>query len=692
MTRPFVFTGEQSAAVTHTLDRHCHQKLIAGPGSGKTTTLLGRVLHLIDQGAQPEKILVLAFNRSIKNEFQRKLELMLGHRSRYGLPEVRTINSWGNKLCFEFMMTDPSPILQMNGPPNSEEDLSKLLKGVFAGGVYRNRGLRINENGEETVLKASELFKQLPDLEFSVVKIKTPKVNDPDFAGGEYRSEAEKSRVQSSLFPAPDSMRLVEVGCDILLGYRNLLGTIDDYYDRCPEDIDSETWQIFFATLKEIDRYLNKQGVVFYQDQLYKAAKSLSNSQRLREYLADKYHYMVVDEYQDVSEVSHFLIISACAHNCQLNAVGDPRQAIFEFAGSDPDLLINGINESLGNVTTRYLKQSFRFGKKIANIANRIGSPLMMAGENVNDDNWDYMFDDYNPQAGAQLSEVIGAGQPGTVQRIVAPEDLGALLRARVDQGVSPVVVVRTHEQKVKAEQVLIKTGVPYQLNLGISDYALQFVSETVEFVIHCWATKSINFSLQPSFWRHYEGDRLNLAAKPTWAEPVNFQVMSMANALLAKRKLKAVMPSEFVFQVYDEYLDELLEQAAKGISNYVKEKLTRYEAGEKAVKEIVKPFVEKITAKELFGTTTAKVTVEVAHAIKGLEYETVVIFECVEGYFPFVRSSIQLDSDDVPLILNDKRYVDSERRLAFVAATRAKQELVLYIPEGCTESRYTTR
>ncbi len=86
-------TAEQQAVVNHQAG---HARVAAVAGAGKTTTMAARVLHLLASGVPPKRILVLMFNRSAKDDFQRRLAAMAP--AGQALPDVRTFHSLGHRL------------------------------------------------------------------------------------------------------------------------------------------------------------------------------------------------------------------------------------------------------------------------------------------------------------------------------------------------------------------------------------------------------------------------------------------------------------------------------------------------------------------------------------------------------------------------------------------------------------------
>ena len=94
---PLHLTDQQKCVVHH---RNEHARVMAVAGSGKTTTLVHRVLFLLSQGFEPRRVLVLMYNRSAREDFATKLERELSRQQvNYPRPDIRTFHSIGHKLC-----------------------------------------------------------------------------------------------------------------------------------------------------------------------------------------------------------------------------------------------------------------------------------------------------------------------------------------------------------------------------------------------------------------------------------------------------------------------------------------------------------------------------------------------------------------------------------------------------------------
>ncbi|HBM51192.1 MAG TPA: ATP-dependent helicase, partial [Marinobacter sp.] len=92
-------TDEQRAIITAGFE---HSVITAVAGSGKTSTLAWRIRHLLQQGHDPDRVLVLMFNRSARIDFQRKLQEVC-HQSGLALPEIRTYHAMGLRLYKRFV-------------------------------------------------------------------------------------------------------------------------------------------------------------------------------------------------------------------------------------------------------------------------------------------------------------------------------------------------------------------------------------------------------------------------------------------------------------------------------------------------------------------------------------------------------------------------------------------------------------
>ncbi|MBB1487684.1 UvrD-helicase domain-containing protein [Oceanospirillum sediminis] len=662
----YQYTESQQSFIHHSLDKDQHVRVIAGPGSGKTTTLLARVRYLLTTGVPASRILILAFNRSIKNQFENKLSgLLFAEGIHSALPDIRTFHSWGQSLTYDLFNVCPDRSLILSHEPVSANSLSVLFKGIFSGGVFRNRGIRVVQKNKNLQINAQQVVDAIPDMERDISDL---------------------------LRSWPRQHELIEHCVSVMTTYRNMIGVINDMREKKPAEVPHGEWDELVGFVARVDEYLVAQGVSLFEDQLYRAAMYLTRSERALEYLQNRYDYILVDEFQDVSEVSQFLVVNACRKHCQLNAVGDPRQSIFEFAGADPAYLIRGIDQALGHITTYYLSESFRFGQHIAGFANKIARNLLISSDTQESDElFDDPFLDDVPLADIHNAEIIGLKPRDAAWVERSDQQLMEITAGWLRTNKSVVYIVRTHDQKVDVEAFLVRAGLHFKHNAAINYKALSCVTESLMYILNCWVENRIR-SERPSFWRYAEGPALNPAALADDTDDITVQFEGFVRSFLLTDKLKAVSPSQTMLNIYERIYEEFLRECIT---------LLQQDAGESSKEQLVPVmadrFVRTIYSRyedQLSEIQEAEnyIHVEVAHRVKGLEFDKVVLFDFSEGVFPFARRHAERDQNGIPYQLNLPDYIEQEQRLAFVAATRAKEELVFYIPSDKAVSRFITQ
>ncbi len=668
------YTKPQIDFINHSLDRQQHARVIAGPGSGKTTTLLARVRYLLESGIPANRILILAFNRSIKNQFENKLSsILFVENHHYEIPTVKTFHAWGRSLTYDLFNVRPDNSLILSHKPVDATSLSILFKGLFSGGSFRDRGVRVVQKNRDILITGHKIVEEIAGLEEEIKELKQERHNIHE---------------------------LIEHCVYIMSTYRNMIGNVEDMHEKKPAEVDSMVWDKLVRFVAQVDTFLVAQGVTLFEDQLYRAAMFLTRSSRGIEYLQNKYDYILVDEFQDVSEVSQFLVVSACKKHCQLNAVGDPRQSIFEFAGADPAYLTHGIDEALGSISTYYLSESFRFGANIAHFANKIGRGLIgdkVQTEDAYDefdlydrsDSYNELASDYGNSDSAQ-SDIIGlkAHDSAYIEHNadVLIEKTSAWLRTNK----SVVYIVRTHDQKVDVEAFLVKAKLHFKHNASTSYKTLACVVESLLYILDCWTIDGV-LSNRPSFWKYSEGPVTNPAALVYGSDNIPLQFEGFVRSFLLIEKLKAISPSLTILAIYERIYEEVIKECMDFLMScekpYNKEALARGMA-RKYIETIYTRYEDQLSE---IHSAENYVHVEVAHRVKGLEFDKVVVFDFTERVFPYARQRSELDESGIPFILSNKKYIAEEQRLAFVAATRAKEELIFYVPQNKLISRFIT-
>ncbi|MGW3498457.1 ATP-dependent helicase [Streptomyces sp. NPDC001020] len=253
--------------------------VLAGPGTGKTTTLVESVAARIARGDDPERILVLTFSRRAAVDLRDRMALRTGAAH---APQATTFHSFCYALVRAHQDSDvfAEPLRLLSGP---EQDVA-----------------------------VRELLAGQPDLE----RLGLAHVSWPD-----------ELRACLTTRGFADEVRAV-------LARSRELGLGPDALRRFAERIGRPDWQAASAFLAEYLDVLDLQGVIDYAELVHRAVL-LARRPRVAERLAAQYDVVYVDEYQDTDPAQVRLLHALAGDGRTLVAFGDPDQSIYAFRGAD---------------------------------------------------------------------------------------------------------------------------------------------------------------------------------------------------------------------------------------------------------------------------------------------------------------------------------------------------------------------
>ncbi|MFD0008597.1 ATP-dependent helicase [Streptomyces sp. NPDC127178] len=259
--------------------------VLAGPGTGKTTTLVESVAERIARGSDPERILVLTFSRKAAVELRDRMALRIGAA---GAPQATTFHSFCYALVRAHQDSDlfVEPLRLLSGP---EQDVA-----------------------------VRELLAGQPDLE----RLGLAHVRWPD-----------ELRACLTTRGFADEVRAV-------LARSRELGLGPDALDAFAHRIGRPDWRAAASFLAEYLDVLDMQGVLDYAELVHRAVL-LAHRPEAAERLAAQYDAVFVDEYQDTDPAQVRLLHALAGGGRTLVAFGDPDQSIYAFRGAD----VNGILE-----------------------------------------------------------------------------------------------------------------------------------------------------------------------------------------------------------------------------------------------------------------------------------------------------------------------------------------------------------
>jgi len=597
-------TAEQQAVVHH---REGHARVAAVAGAGKTTTMAARVLHLLGSGVSPKRMLVLMFNRSAKDDFQRRLASMAP--AGQPLPDVRTFHSLGHRLTQSLCRWGAlAPRRLLSAEWQMERLLRQASLNVLAGQVDRRDAALEGDR-----LEALAHFCGL---------------------------------VKAEMLPAAA------------------------LYERLNYEPDTD---YFPTAFEEAERLLHAEGVMTYADLLYRPLQALEADATLRKRVEGFLDHVIVDEYQDINTVQQRLLAVLAGPSANVMAVGDANQCIYEWRGARPDTMLENFTATFGKATDYPLSMTFRHGHALALTANH----AIMANQRRPD----------------QLC-LAEAGNPDT--RITVGQGSRLLLDALMDwqaQGRAlsdASLLVRSWALSVPFQLALLQAGIPFRLlREDRFVFRLPLVQALAGYLklsrrpelLHDPEQLLLLLSQPTPFVARERLQRLayQLATTQQWPErhePVLAALKPLQRRTLKKRwellcelpKLNAWPPAKLLGHVVEAIdAEKTLKRAA-----------ARRDKGEEDVRllDVLIEQAESVQDPDAFiellerpvENQAGGVLVSTVHGAKGLEWPLVAVAGVNEEDFPHY-------SRDNPL--NDER-LEEERRLFYVAITRAKEQLLV--------------
>ncbi|MCR4323453.1 MAG: exodeoxyribonuclease V subunit gamma [Nanoarchaeota archaeon] len=283
---------------------------VAGAGSGKTTVLTKRIEFLIrHREINPEKILAITFTRKAKNEMEKRLK----DSGIFGV-KVNTFNSFCERIL-------------------------KKYEGV----IYGKR-MGVQGYGDK-ILGMTMAFGRLGIEMEDVIK---------EYFGPQQR----KFKTQNQLFN--NFMN----DCFSVMEYFKVTGEKEYNFSKDVEPKDKKNAERVYLINKYLKEHMEIQGLRDYSDQLIDAIKFLKENPKE----VPEFEHLLIDEYQDVNAMQVELINLLKAKN--IFAVGDPRQSIFGWRGSDIGYILD-FEKEYGQSEVIHLTKNYRSSKRIVEFMNK---------------------------------------------------------------------------------------------------------------------------------------------------------------------------------------------------------------------------------------------------------------------------------------------------------------------------------
>ncbi len=597
--------------------------IIAGAGSGKTRVLTMRIAYLMSLGVDAFNILALTFTNKAAREMKKRIADIVGTN------EAK--NLWMGTFHSVFARILRSEADKLGFPSNftiyDTQDSVRLISSII-------KEMQLDKD----VYKPKQVLSRISSYKNSLITVKAY-LNNPEL------------QEQDAMSKKP---RLGEV-------YAN-------YVDRC-----------------------FKAGAMDFDDLLLKTNELLNRFPDVLAKYQDRFRYIMVDEYQDTNH-SQYLIVRALSDRFQnICVVGDDAQSIYAFRGANINNILN-FQKDYDNVQTYRLEQNYRSTKNIVEAANSI-----IDKNKTKLDKIVWTANDFGPKIKVHRS--VTDGEEG---RFVAGEIFEQKMRNQMLNG-QFAILYRTNAQSRSMEDALRKRDIPYRIYGGLSFYQRKEIKDVL-----CYLRLVINPKDEEALIRviNYPArgigdttfEKLTVAANH-YKRSI-FEVMEHIDKIDlklnsgTKAKLQDFVTMIKSFQVINENQDAfyLTDHVTKktGLVQELKkdgtpEGIARIEnievlmggikdfiEGQKEIdgaRGALSEFLEDVALATDLDNDTGdddRVALMTIHLAKGLEFPYVFVVGMEEDLFPSAMS------------LNTRSELEEERRLFYVALTRAEHQAYL--------------
>ena len=434
----------------------------------------------------------------------------------------------------------------------------------------------------------------------------------------------------------------------------------------------SEYEKVVLKVYEKYEEKLRRNNSVDFDDLLILPIRLFNENKEILEKYQDRFKYVLIDEYQDTNEAQYILTKLISSKYRNITCVGDDSQSIYSFRGANYKNILN-FEKDYKDAKTILLEQNYRSTKTILNAANdvirnnkaRKDKNLWTANEEGEKIKY---YRAYNERDEAQY----------TIRKIKE-------LVARNVSYQDIAILYRTNAQSRTLEEEMLKENMPYRVVGSFYFYSRKEIKDLIAYLRLIHNPKD-NVSLLRIINTPKRGIGLktieNLTKKADELNKSIYEVIDSSKELAFKEiieKLRILKEDLTLTELIDKVLDAS-GMRAELESEKTLESEVRLENLEE-FKSITKSFEEReglvsledflleislISDVEEYKDDDNRVSLMTVHSVKGLEFDYVFIVGLEEGIFPHLNSLMETSE------------LEEERRLCYVAITRAKRELFL--------------
>lgn len=599
--------------------------VIAGAGSGKTRVLTYKIAYLLSQGMKPWSIMALTFTNKAAREMKERIGKLVG-----------------NDLAQHLYMGTFHSIF------------SRILRAEAEHIGFNNNFTIYDESDSRSLIKAIVKEMGLDDKKYkpAAVHAKISMAKNNLMSAAAYESDA-------AIFEQNKRAQMPEVGKIFVA-----------YVQRCKQ-----------ANAMDFDDLLTLTYQLFREHE------------DIRHKYAARFDYVLVDEYQDTNHVQMSIVMQLCQEKQRVCAVGDDSQSIYSFRGANIDNILNYQRQFQGTRLFK-LEQNYRSTQTIVEAANSL----------IRHNRNQIPKDVFSENAKGEKIQYKPAYSDKEEAAIVA-KDVKRIRREDGCQYSDFAILYRTNAQSRSFEEEFRKQGIPYRIYGGLSFYQRKEIKDIIAYFrlvanpddeeaikrIINYPARGIGATTvlkiadcahqnQVSFWEVIGApERYGLAVnKGTMNKLETFRLLissfieraqttdvyELGDAIIKESGISQDIMSGK--DADDLARQENLEEFLSGMSAFVEERREEGRFDELFLQDYLQDVALLTDADSDGDKDEPRVSLMTVHAAKGLEFPTVFVVGLEENIFPSPLSAASL------------RELEEERRLLYVAITRAEKHCIL--------------
>ena len=448
------------------------------------------------------------------------------------------------------------------------------------------------------------------------------------------------------------------------------------------EIIDPEKYSLYVNTdfdeialevYRKYEKSLKINNAVDFDDLLILPLKLFNNNPGVLQKYQEKYKYVFIDEYQDTNEPQYILSKMISAKYKNITVVGDADQAIFTWRGANYKNILN-FEKDYKDAKVVLLEENYRSTKTILNAANNvIKNNKVRKEKNLWTQN----------EEGSKITYYKAFDEKDESNYVVNE------IKKLIEKGVNPkdiCVLYRANAQSRTVEEAFLTSNISYNIVGSYAFYNRKEIKDLIAYLKLIYNNKDdVSLLRIINYPKRGIGNKAieNLAIKSNVLDKSLYEVIDSGKELDFKNMIEEIKKEESHLTL-TELIDMVLDKSGmkksledeKSIEADIRlENLEEFKSIAKAMEinegivsleELLDKLALVSDVSEQKNDNEDKVTLMTMHAVKGLEYDYVFIVGVEEGLFPHSNS---LESNDE---------LEEERRLCYVAITRAKKKLYL--------------